>query len=107
MKVSIKELKPIVLEWLDKVVIPSASPIQVFGLTFAIAQMNTQIEEFLGKAKVFADNNDDLNLNEIAQNARTALKRAGGTITLPYLNWNFDGDDLEALVSIAKEHAHD
>lgn len=107
MKVAIKDLKPIVLEWIEKVVLPTASPMQVFSISFAIAQMDSQIQEYLDKAKIFADKDGNLNLNETAQNARTALKKAGGSITIPYLNWVFDSDDLESLVSIAKEHAHD
>ena len=107
MKLSISELKPVALEWIDKVVMPRSSPLQVFAISFALGQMNGQLDGYMERAKVFADSDGYINLPEVATNARAALKKAGGHITIPYLNWVFDADDLEMLLSIAKEHAHE
>lgn len=107
MKISIKELKPVALEWIDKVVMPRSSSLQIFAISFALGQMNGQLDSYMERAKIFADSDGYINLSEAAANAREALKKAGGHITIPYLNWVFDADDLETLLSIAKEHAHE
>lgn len=107
MKLSSKDLKVVLLEWIDKVVLPSASPIQTFAITFAIGQMNGKIDEYLDKAKIFMDSEGNLDITELEKNARTALHKAGGKITIPYLDWIFDEEDLQKLIQIAKEHGHD
>lgn len=107
MKIHVKDLKPVAIEWIDKTVMPRAAPLQVFAISFALAQMNGQIDQYMDKAKMFADKDGYINLTEAAQNARAALKKAGGKITIPYLDWVFDAEDLESLLSIAKGHAND
>lgn len=107
MKIHYTELKPVALQWIEKVVFPRSAPTQIFVISFLLGQMNGQLDSYMEQAKLLADAEGYIDLNEAAQNAREALKKAGGKITIPYLNWVFDGDDLESLLSIAKEHAHE
>lgn len=107
MKIHVNELKPVALAWIEKVVYPKCAPFQIFGLCFTLAQMSGRIDQYMEQARIFADEEGNIDLAEAAANARTALKKAGGQITIPMLNWNFDGDDLESLLAIAKEHAHE
>lgn len=107
MKIHVSELKPVALEWIDKVVYPKCEPLQIFGLCFGLAQMGSRLDQYMEPAKLFADQDGNIDLAEAAANARMALKKAGGSFTIPVLNWKFDGDDLESLLSIAKEHAHE
>lgn len=107
MKIHVNELKPVALEWIDKIVYPKCEPLQIFGLCFILAQMGGKLDQYMEPAKIFADQDGNIDLTEAAANARTALKKAGGRVTIPVLNWNFDGDDLESLLAIAKEHAHE
>lgn len=107
MKIHISKLKPVALNWIDKVVYPKCDPLQIFGLCFVLAQMGGKLDQYIESAKIFADQDGNIDLSEAAANARTALKKAGGSFTIPVLNWDFDGDDLEALLAIAKEHAND
>lgn len=107
MKIHYTELKPVALKWIEKTVFPRSSPSQIFIISFLLGQMNGQLDGYMEKAKLLADNDGNIDLNEAAQNAREALKKAGGKLTIHYLNWVFDSDDLESLLAIAKEHAHE
>lgn len=107
MRINVSELKPVALTWIEKVIYPRSSPLQIFVMSFALGQMNGQLDSYMEQAKIFADKDGNIDLAEAASNARVALKKAGGSITLPMLNWVFDSDDLESLLAIAKEHAHE
>lgn len=107
MKIHISKLKPVALSWIDKVVYPKCKPLQIFWLDFTLNQLGGKLDQYTESAKIFADQDGNIDLSEAAANARTALKKAGGGFTIPVLNWDFDGDDLESLLAIAKEHAHD
>lgn len=107
MKIHISKLKPVALNWIDKVVYPKCKPLQIFAIDFILSQMGGKLDQYIESAKIFADQDGNIDLSEAAANARTALKKAGGGFNIPVLNWDFDGDDLEALLAIAKEHAND
>ena len=42
------------------------------------------------------------NIRRFSDNLIAALDKAGGSITIPYLNWVFDRDDLNKLIEKAK-----
>lgn len=105
MKIHISKLKPVILDWLDEVVMPKSVGLQKFILVFSTLQMKNQIDEYLNKAAIFADKDGYLDLEFTKENASTALEKAGGYITLPYINWNFDKDDLDKLFSLAQRYA--
>ena len=42
------------------------------------------------------------NIRRFIDNLIAALDKAGGSITIPYLNWVFDRDDLNKLIEKAK-----
>ena len=104
MKIHISKLKNVALNWLDEVIMPKSSGLQKFVLVFSTLQMKDQIDELINKAALFADKDGYLDLEVTKANAITALDKAGGYITLPYINWNFDKDDLDKFFDLAQKY---
>lgn len=102
MKVHVSNVKPIVVAWIDEVLMPKSNAKQKFGICFYMLQNQNSIDEMLNPVKAFADKDGYFDLDTTKANANVALEKAGGVITLDVLNYNFDKDDLEKLFEIAK-----
>ena len=94
MKLKVDELLPLINKWVTAVIMPKSDRLQKGLITFLLLQRGNEIPEFL---KPFADKEGTIDTD----NLKKALEAAGGKITLPYINWDFDQADLDKLVEIA------
>ena len=94
MKLKVDELLPLITKWVDAVIIPKSEKLQKGLVTFLLLQKGSEIPELL---KPFADKEGTIDTD----NLKKALEAAGGKVTLPYINWDFDQADLDKLVEIA------
>lgn len=102
MKINFSDLPAIVSAWADRVLIPKSSPVQIMMIVFAIGQFKNRL---IACASYAADEAGMIDLEEARTNALTALEKAGGKITIPVLNYNFDRDDLNSVFETAKGFA--
>lgn len=103
MKIHVSSLKPLAIQWIDAEVMPKSSPLQKFLLTFAILQMDNQIDQYIQKAVLFADKEGYIDLDKAKENTSIALEKAGGIINIPFLDWNFDKEDLDKVFALAEK----
>lgn len=103
MKIHINSLKPLAIQWIDAEVMPKSSSLQKFLLTFAILQMDNQIDQYIQKAVLFADKEGYIDLDKAKENTSIALEKAGGIINIPFLDWNFDKEDLDKVFALAEK----
>ena len=94
MKLKVEELLPLITKWVDAVVMPKSTGLQKGFITFLLLQRGNEIPELL---KPFADKEETIDTD----NLKAALEAAGGKVTLPFINWDFDQADLDKLVEIA------
>lgn len=106
MKLHVSNLKPTVVAWIDEVLIPKSSGTQTFLITLYMLQNQSKVDEMLEPMKVFADADGNFDLDYTKANANVALEKAGGVMTLPYINYNFDKDDLDKVFEIAKRYSN-
>ena len=99
MKVKVDELLPLITKWVDAVVMPKSTGLQKGFITFLLLQRGNEIPELL---KPFADKEETIDTD----NLKAALEAAGGKVTLPFINWDFDQADLDKLVEIANANAN-
>lgn len=103
MKIHVNSLKSLVIQWIDTEVMPKSSSIQKFALTFAILQMDKQLDQYMQKAILFADQDGYIDLSTAKENATVALEKAGGIVNIPFLDWNFDKEDLDSVFALAEK----
>lgn len=96
MKIQVSQSLPLITKWIDQVVMPRSTIIQKAAITLLLLQRGEEIPQMLA---VFADKNGELDTD----NLKATLAKVGGKIEIPYLNWNFDQDDLDKLIGIANE----
>lgn len=102
----VSAIKPTLIDFVNEVILPKSTNWQIAFITFFLLQMNSRLEEqIVSKAKIFADENGNIDLSAAQTNAREALKKAGGKINIPDINWDFDEDDLNKVFEIAKRKA--
>ena len=94
MKLKVDELLPLITKWVDTVIMSKSTGLQKGFITFLLLQRGNEIPELL---KPFADKEGTIDTD----NLKAALEAAGGKVTLPYINWDFDQADLDKLVEIA------
>lgn len=94
MKIRVDELLPLINKWVTTVIIPKSDSLQKGFITFLLLQRGNEIPERL---KLFADKEGTIDTD----NLKAALEAAGGKVTLPLINWDFDQADLDKLVEIA------
>lgn len=94
MKIKVDELLPLITKWVDAVVMPKSTGLQKGFIMFLLLQRGNEIPELL---KPFADKEGTIDTD----NLKAALEAAGGKVTLPFINWDFDQADLDKLVEIA------
>lgn len=106
MKININDLYPILLEWVDTTILPKANPWMIAGITFSLAQgreqINNKLTAYMG---MFADANGDLDLDITFNNLNATLDKVSGKLTIPYLGWDFDKDDLAIIRKLAEKRA--
>lgn len=98
MKIRVDELLPLINKWVDAVIMPKSEGLQKGFVKFWLLQRGNEIPEFL---KSFADKEGTIDTD----NLKVALEAAGGKVTLPLINWDFDQADLDKLVEIANGHS--
>lgn len=94
MKLKVDELLPLINKWVTAVIMPKSDGLQKGFIKFFLLQRGSEIPEFF---KHFADKEGTIDTD----NLKVALEAAGGKITLPLINWDFDQADLDKLVEIA------
>ena len=94
MKIKVDELLPLITKWVDAVIMSKSEAVQKGFVTFLRLQKGSEIPELL---KPFADKEGTIDTD----NLKAALEAAGGRVTLPFINWDFDQADLDKLVEIA------
>lgn len=94
MKLKVDELLPLINKWVTTVIMPKSDGLQKGFVTFLLLQKGNEIPELL---RPFADKEGTIDTD----NLKAALEAAGGKVTLPYINWDFDQADLDKLVEIA------
>ena len=99
MKLKVEKLLPLITKWVDAVVMPKSTGLQKGFITFLLLQRGNEIPELL---KPFADKEGTIDTD----NLKAALEAAGGKVTLPFINWEFDQADLDKLVEIANANAN-
>lgn len=103
----LNELRPIVIRWIDEVVMPASSTGQKFIITFALMQSADHLDELLQYYGSFiADKNGDIDVDKAYSNAKAALDKASPTgeieLNLTFFRWKFDRADLDKLYDIYK-----
>lgn len=105
MKINISDLPKVVNDWIDQVLIPKSSLLQQGLLTFVKLQGQHKITQVLEPLKILADNDGNFELDELHNNLGQALAKMNGVYTIPFLNYNFDKDDLDQAFEFAKRYA--
>lgn len=100
MKVKTADLKNILTSWVDNKIIPKSNAFQTMAVAFAVLQAGDQIDRL---GPLLMPNADGLiDLDKTMENAKAALRRAGGQLTVPYINYVIDEQDLADIHQIAK-----
>lgn len=99
MKVRADRFPDIITAWADKELIPKSSPLQIAMIVFAIRTFQTRITAY---ASLAADEKGLIDLESFTENAREALRKAGGKLIVPVLNYGFDEKDLNSVYETAK-----
>lgn len=94
-RIPIAKAQEIITAWADEVIMPKSSPIQKLVITLALLQKGPELAAML---KPLADPDGYIN----SDNLVSAFDKAGGSITIPTLNWVFDREDLDKLIDKAK-----
>lgn len=103
MLINIKDAPNYLVQWIDQVIVSKANNIQKFAITFFVLQTKSTLDDKIFTAlSMFADKDGNINVDEMLNNANIALDKVNGSLTLPYLNYTVDKDDLNVLYNIIK-----
>lgn len=108
MVIEAKDIKPIIADFLDNVVIPKSDAKQIFFLTFFSLQKANQIDSMVNQYMPYIstdEENTKIDLDFTKNNALLALEKSGGILNIPYLNWNMDKADMLKIFDIARKYA--
>lgn len=94
-QIPVDKAQELLAAWVDEVIMPKSTPVQKAMITLALLQRGPDLASML---QPLADSKGFIN----SDNLIAALDKAGGSITIPYLNWVFDRDDLDKLIEKAK-----
>lgn len=94
MKIASSEVVPILTRFIDSKVMPKANPLQKFVIAYMLAQRSSELEEL---ANLAAGKDGYIDTNAL----RAALDKAGGRLTLPYINWTVDAQDIADIEKLA------
>lgn len=94
MKIASSEVVPVLTRFIDSKVMPKANPLQKFVIAYMLAQRSGDLEAL---AKLAAGKDGYIDTNAL----RAALDKAGGRVTLPFINWTVDAQDITDLEALA------
>ena len=100
MKIKTADLQNILTTWIENKVLPKSNAFQAMAVTFAMLQAGDKISRITPLLMPDADGRIDL--DKTIENARTALRKAGGRLNIPYINYVFDDQDITDIYQIAK-----
>lgn len=106
MKIKTIQFQNAVMKWLENDVLSKGTPIQQAMLTFVLLQGKNKINSMLGNLSVLSDN-DNFELELLQQNMNRALSKCGNKFTIPYLNYNFDNQDLNTIFNYIRSSTNE
>lgn len=101
MRAAVKDLGDIAAQWLDTVLFPKSNALQTAAVMFAFLQYKEQMINLFAPL-LLPDAAGMFDLDKARASAEQALNKAGGSITIPYINYKFDTADLQQLFEIAQ-----
>lgn len=101
MRVTANQLKNGFVQFIDNVIMPRSDSYQKFGITFFLLANQKKIDDIIQNLGIL-DEKGEFDLDEIFDYASQALEKAGGSLNIPKINWNFDKDDLTKIYNILK-----
>lgn len=103
MIVTIEQIQNGLIKYIDSIIGAKASGLGKFMIFFAapsIPNMVTAKIQQYRENPIFADmfdNNGNVVFDKVYNRAKDALSKSGGQVRIPYLEYNADVEDLEAL----------
>lgn len=110
MRIPVEALKPVLIKWIDDVVLPAtSSTLAKWGITLGLMQLESEgsIETLLKQGLgVFADSEGKIDADKLFTNAKAALNKVspndGLLLDFKFFKWQLDESDLNKAYEIYK-----
>lgn len=107
MYISPSIIPEVIKEWINREVLPQSTNTQKFLLNFMLLFKGDMIFSSLTKQYVnlLKEQNGLINIDKCYESASKALELSGNKIIIPFIEWEFDKNDLDCVYSIVKDKA--
>ena len=85
-----------------------ANGYQKFLVALLSARVNGKLKDvIMPLAAMFTNSNNEIELSELSQSLNQALNKVGNNLNIPLLNYNFDSQDLNKIISYIRTYANE